>query len=98
MILTFSPQLRNDTLTLAKQGDLLTINGVAVDLSPLLNGYRLPSDECRNGHEFLLTAERSEVGELGVTVLLPHGSNASEAVRFPSPINNPADGVIEVPV
>jgi hypothetical protein len=99
MILNFSPQYRSDgPLTLAKQGDTLTINGIPVDLSPLPVGHKLPFEQCQNGHPFLLAAQRNEDGQLEVAVLLPYGPGASEAVTFPQPVTVLVDGDIEVPV
>jgi len=48
MIISFSPQLRGDTLTLNKQGDMLTINFVEIDFLLLESGTKLPSDVCQN--------------------------------------------------
>ena len=98
MIINYSPQYRSDGLTLAKQGDTLTINGIPVDLSPLPVGHKLPFEECQKGHPFLLEAQRNDDGELEVTVLLPYGPGASEAVEFPQPIVVTENGNIEVPV
>jgi len=97
MIVTFSPQLRNGTLALEKQGDRLIINGEAIDFSPLLPGYKLPFEECQAASPLLLGAERSTEGDLSVQVLLPMGANATDAAKYPQPIINPADGEIEVP-
>ena len=98
MIITFSPQLRNGTLALSKQGDTLTINAVEIDFSPLPVGHKLPFEQCQKGHPFLLAAQRKEDGELEVAVLLPYGPGASEAVEFPLPVVVLQDGDIEVPV
>ena len=97
MIIIFSPQLRNDTLTLAKQGDALTINSVEIDFSPLESGTKLPPEVCQTYSPFLLAAQRNEDGELELTILLPHTSNASEAARYPQPIVNPSNGQIQIP-
>jgi hypothetical protein len=98
MILNFSPQYRSDSLTLSKQGDIIAINGTPVDLSLLPVGHKLPFEECQKGHPFLLAAQRNEDGRLDVTVLLPYGPGASEAVTFPQPVVVLVDGDIEVPV
>jgi len=97
MILTFSPQIRSETLALEKKGDTLSINGVDIDFSPLLPGYKLPFGECQTASPLLLGAERSTEGDLSVQVLLPISANATEAAKYPQPIINPADGEIEVP-
>lgn len=97
MIISFSPQLRNDTLTLAKQGDALTINSVEIDFSPLKPGKKLPFAVCQNYSPFLLAAQRYDSGELELTLLLPHSKNASQAALHPQPVT-PIDGPVEMPV
>ena len=95
MKITFSPQRRDNTLAVVKQGDILTINGTAYDFSQLPDGGTLPADAVDS--EFVIgTVDRVD-GELELTLLLPHGANASEAARFPEPIINPADGEVELP-
>jgi len=96
MIINYSPQLRSDALTLSKDGDILTINGVEIDFEPLESGTKLPSDVCQGYSPFLLEAQRTSSGELEITLLLPHGKNAPTAALFPQPIT-PGDGPVEVP-
>lgn len=95
MKITLSPQRRDETLTVSKQGAILTINGTAYDFSVIPDGATLPKDatDC----EWLASDVERINGELELTLLLPHGANASEAARFPEPIINPADGELELP-
>ena len=95
MKIKLSPQRRDDTLTATKQGDTLTINGTAYDFSQLPDGGTLPADavDC----EFVTGSVDRVDGELELTLLLPHGPNATEAARFPQPIIDPADGEVELP-
>ena len=95
MKITLSPQRRDDTLTITKQGDVLTINGTAYDFTDLPDGGTLPGDavDC----EYVIGSVNRVNGELELTLLLPHGANASEAARFPEPIIDPADGEVELP-
>jgi hypothetical protein len=95
MNITLSPQRRDDTLTVTKQGDTLTINGTAYDFSVVPDGATLPKDatDCA----WLASDVERIDGVLHLTLLLPHGANASQAARFPQPIINPADGVLELP-
>jgi hypothetical protein len=95
MNITLSPQRRDDTLTVTKQGDTLTINGTAYDFSVIPDGATLPKD-ATNCAWLASDVERID-GVLHLTLLLPHGANASQAARFPQPIINPADGVLELP-
>jgi hypothetical protein len=105
MNITLSPQRRDDLLTVTKQGDTLTINGTAYDFSVIPDGATLPLYS-KNDHnqqvknidcEWLASDVERIDGVLHLTLLLPHGANASEAVRFPQPIINPSDGVLELP-
>ena len=95
MKITLSPQRRDDTLTVIKQGDTLTINGTAYDFSVIPDGATLPQDatDC----EWLASDVERIDGVLHLTLLLPHGANAPEETRFPQPIVDPADGVLELP-
>lgn len=95
MKINLSPQRRDDTLTVSKQGDTLTINGTAYDFSVIPDGATLPKDatDCA----WLASDVERIDGVLHLTLLMPHGANASEAARFPQPIINPADGALELP-
>ena len=95
MKINLSPQRRDDTLAVTKQGDTLTINGTEYDFSQLPDGGTLPAEavDC----EFVIGAVDRVNGELELTLLLPHGANASESARFPQPIITPADGEVELP-
>jgi hypothetical protein len=95
MKINLSPQRRDDTLTVTKQGDTLTINGTAYDFSVVPDGATLPK-EATDCAWLASDVERIDA-VLHLTLLLPHGANASQAARFPQPIINPADGVLELP-
>ena len=95
MKINLSPQRRDDTLTITKQGDVLTINGTEYDFTDLPDGGTLPADavDC----EYVFGSVDRVDGEIELTLLLPHGPNATEAARFPEPIIDPADGEVELP-
>lgn len=95
MKIKLSPQRRDDTLTVTKQGDILTINGENYDFSLIPEGATLPryATDC----EWLASDVERIDGVLHLTLLLPHGANASEAARFPQPIIDPANGELELP-
>lgn len=95
MRLSFSPQRREGALTVHKQDDLLTINGEAFDFSELPNGGTLPagSVDC----EWIVGDVIRVNGEIGLTLLLPHGANPSPVVAFPEPMVDPADGDLAIP-
>ena len=96
MKLLFSPQRRDDTLTLSKSGDALTINGVPYDFSQLPDGATLPKEaiDC----EWIVSDVNRINGEIELTILLPHGANASHEARFPEPINMTSDGQVVLPI
>lgn len=95
MIITYSP-IRHDTLmTLHRAGDVLTINGEAIDLGPLPDGATLPRDavDCA-----WLASDVARIGGvLHVSLLLPHGANAPHATRHPAPVTLSTDGPVALP-
>lgn len=96
MKINLSPQRRDDTLVVNKQGEVFNINGKVYDFSPLPDGATLPKSAV--GCDLLASDVTRIDGELEFALLLPHGANASEAARFPQPIINPADGELELPL
>ena len=95
MHITLTPQRSDAPLSISKQGDALTINGVTYDFAPLADGATLPASAINC--EFITGPVERINGVLHITLLLPHGPDASEAVRFPAPIINPPDGLLELP-
>ena len=96
MLINLSPQRREDILTILKSGDILTINGVPYDFSQLPNGATLPKEaiDC----EFIVSDVNRVNGEIELTILLPHGANASHEARFPEPIIKNDDGTVVLPI
>ena len=95
MNIALTPQVRPDSLTLSKSGDILTINGDAFDFSFIEEGDVLPQDavECP-----LLASDVTRTdGALVLTVILPIKNTSSDAAKFPASILNAPDGDIEVP-
>ncbi len=95
MHITLNPQRSDATLTVSKQGDTLTINGIAYDFAQIPDGATLPKDAVNC--EWLTSDVERIDGEIVLTLLLPNNANASEAARFPQPIINPVDGELEMP-
>lgn len=95
MRISFSPQRRDDTLTVARHGDIVTINGDILDLSAIPDGATLPAEAISNPW-IGGPVERID-GVLHVTLVLPHGENPSQAVAFPDPITLTGDGPVTVP-
>jgi hypothetical protein len=95
MKLLFSPQRRDDVLTISKSGDALTVNGVTYDFTPLADGATLPREaiDC----EWICGDVSRVNGELVIPILLPHGPNPPHARAFPEPITVTANGPIALP-
>jgi hypothetical protein len=95
MRISFSPQRRDDTLTLEKTGDRLRINGALFNFSPLADGDTVPAGEVPC--EWIVGPIERVDGEIHLTLILPHGPIPSQAVAFPEPITITEDGPIAVP-
>ena len=95
MKINFSPQVREDTISITKTGDALTINDVAYDFAQLPDGATLPRDavDC----EYIASDVTRVNGEIELTLLLPITPQASEAARFPQPIIVTENGEVELP-
>lgn len=95
MQIKLNPQRRDDTLTVAKYGDAVIVNGEPFDFSALPDGATLPAEAIAS--EFFSGPVERIGGEIHVTLTLPHGANPSHAVAFPDPITVTADGPVELP-
>lgn len=95
MKIHLQPQMRSDILSVVKAGDVLTINGDAVDLSVIPDGAEIPAGAIDNA--WLTGTVRRVDGVLHVSLILPHGPEADESVRFPAAIVDPPDGPIALP-
>jgi hypothetical protein len=95
MKISFSPMRRDDRLILHRAGDVLMINGRAFDFGPLPEGAALLR-EAIDSEWFAGPVERIG-GELHLVLLLPHGSKAPEATRYPAPLHLDCDGPVSVP-
>ncbi|WP_435170845.1 hypothetical protein [Falsirhodobacter sp. 1013] len=83
MRIIFSPVRSDEVLTLSVTGDILVINGIAVDL--------------RQDTENPWVKGISRDDGLTVTIMLPHGPNPPEAVAFPKAIDVAKDGPVALP-
>ncbi|SOE48116.1 hypothetical protein [Orrella dioscoreae] len=95
MNIHLTPQLSDRQVTVERDGDALTIDGRRFDFSGVTEGATLP-ESAIDCDVILGPVERID-GVLHVTLLLPHGAEASQAARFPAPINNPPNGPVEFP-
>ena len=96
MRLTLSPIRSDTTVNITKSADTLTINGIPYDFSLLPNGATLPREAI--GCEFIVSDVNRVNGEIELTILLPHGANASHEARFPEPINMTTNGQVVLPI
>ena len=96
MQIILSPQRRDARLTLARNGDILTINGQNFDFGPLQEGAVLPPSAVQS--DWLAGDITRQGGELIIPVFLPHGANAPHETLFPEPLVVSANGAIELPL
>lgn len=95
MLIRLSPQRRDDVLTVAKAGDVLTINGESFDFSSLPNWATIPPGEVPC--EWIIGPVDRVDGQLQVTLILPHGPDPETWQGWPDPIADVADGDLDLP-
>ncbi len=83
-------------LTIYKQGDSLTINGLTLDFSPLPDGATLPAEATRC--PWVIGPVQRVDGQLEVVLQLPIPIDAGQEARFPRDIESPADGLVVLPI
>lgn len=94
MIIKLSPVRSDLGLSVAKSGETLEVNSVALDFSRLPDGATLPAEAV--GCDFVIAPIERINGDLVVTLMLPHGTDALQAARFPVDLY-PADGQVQLP-
>ena len=87
----FAPVRREGALVLERRGNTLLANGEIHDLASLA-----ADDGDSPGDGWVQRVRVTDTG-LEAVVLLPHGADAPEAVRFPAPVVVEVDGEIAVP-
>lgn len=92
MIITLSPQRRDETLTITKSGDSLTLNGETFNFSSLAEGV-VQDVSC----EWIVGPVARTGSDISLTLILPHGPNPPQHVAFPEPIIDPPDGEVRLP-
>ena len=95
MILTLSPRRSDETLTVERTGDVLTLNGDDLDLSVIPEGGLLPATAV--GTPWIVGNIRRRSGTLSLTLVVPHGPDAPQETRFPTPITLTTDGPVALP-
>lgn len=94
MKITFQPQRQDGTYEASVLGDILTVDGVSYDFSPLEEGAILPKDAV--DLLWLASDVTKEKGQISLALILPISVDATDASRFPKPIIL-EDGPVEFP-
>jgi hypothetical protein len=95
MYITLSPQRRDDSLTLRRDGDSLTLNGETYDFSAVPDGGALTKAQA--GCPWLAGDVTRTGGELRLSLILPHGPDAPPETLFPAPLRIETDGTVSLP-
>ncbi|MFB0774316.1 hypothetical protein [Aeromonas salmonicida] len=88
----------DEQLTASVSGDTITVNGQVLDFSPLQEGDMLPAGAVDS--PWLQGAVSRISGDIHLTLVLPHGSNAPHETRFPAAFDTPmtmVDGEVPLP-
>ncbi|MBD8651471.1 hypothetical protein IFT66_10315 [Rhizobium sp. CFBP 13726] len=95
MKIAFTPQRREGSLKVVKDGDKLRINGALFSFISLPDGATIPYGNVPC--EWIAGPVERIDGQIHLTLILPHGSNPSQAVAFPEPLTDPKDGDLLIP-
>lgn len=87
MKIYLSPKGIPDRLEASVSGDVVIVNGVSLDFSPLKEGAVLPASAIDN--PWVAGDVRRENGEICLTLVLPHGPTAPIETRFPAAFDVP---------
>lgn len=95
MIIKFSPQYGAQKVAVVKMGDILTINNIVYDFSPLPEGALLPPEAISTD---VIVGDVTRLnGDVIITITIPYIPDDPESVRFPSDLIKPKDGLLEIP-
>jgi hypothetical protein len=95
MKISFSPQRREGSISVVKDGDKLRINGELFSFISLPDGATIPEGvvPC----DWITGPVERISGGLQLTLVLPHGPNPSAALARPEPLIEPPDGELDIP-
>lgn len=96
MKINLSPQVGREALSVIVSNDIIVLNGVVFDFTPLPEGGTLPRGSVES--EWFVGDVTRKDGQIELTIILPHGFEASEAARFPEPLIVTTNGLVELPV
>ena len=95
MQFNLSPQRRDDRLSLARHGDILTINGETFDFGPVQEGAVLPAAAVQS--DWFAGDITRQGSELVFHLFLPHGVRAPHETLFPEVLTVSGNGPIPLP-
>lgn len=84
--------LEDAAFELSKVGDVITINGIALDFGPLADGAMLEPDAIDSA--FIAGPVRRIDGELHLSILVPTPAKPTPEQANPAPLIDTADGVL----
>jgi hypothetical protein len=99
MIIKLTPRFSgsaDDRIAVSVAGDVVSINGVDYDFTPLEVGASIPADAV-DPARFFGDIQRDSVGELVMTLWFPHDFEASQDARYPLPVSVTEDGPVNLP-
>ncbi|MGV8567210.1 MAG: tail fiber assembly protein [Pseudomonas asiatica] len=95
MLIKLNPVFSDRLLTVYKQGDSFTVDGLTMDFSALTEGAVLPAEAV--GCAWLMAPVERTSGRLVLTLTLPHGHDAPYEARFPEDIIFDENGKVPLP-
>lgn len=98
MKIKLSPVCMLEQLKASVSGDVIVVNGVSLDFSPLQEGEALPLTAVDS--KWIAGDVQRIGGEIHLTLILPHGINAPESTRFPEAYDTPmtiVDSAVPLP-
>ena len=87
MKIKLSPCRIDEKLVATVDGDIITLNGTALDFGPLQEGDTLPHAAISN--PWIAGDVQRIGGAIHLTLVLPHGANAPDKTRFPTAYTTP---------
>lgn len=99
MLIKLQPRFTDDPedrIAVSVAGDVVTINEVDYDFTPLEVGASIPADAV-DPDRFWDQVARDSTGALVMTLWFPHAFEASHDARFPQPITVSEDGPVTLP-
>ena len=95
MKIKLSPMRMDERLDAYINGDILTVNGIALDFRQLQDDEQLPCSAIDS--PWIMSDVHRIQGDIHITLRLPHGPNAPHETRFPAAFTEPMT-VISGPV